>query len=260
MPELPEVERARRALDRAASGRVLTRIRIIHPALRRQLSPARAARLAGRRVVRVERRGKHQLVHLDDGAVLHVHFRMTGDWHVGATSDEAPRHARALLELDDGTRVSLVDPRALSSITYHAPGDAVLPELGPEAGDAALNGAALGRALASRRVAVKPALLDQGVIAGLGNIYAAEALWRAKIHPATPAPELTPAQLGRLVRAIRGVLGAADELPGRYTSGDPEGRLRVYGREGEACSRCGATIERIRQAGRSTYFCPGCQR
>jgi formamidopyrimidine-DNA glycosylase len=185
---------------------------------------------------------------------------MTGDWSVGLVRDDPPRHARAMLDFENGTRVSLVDPRALSSITYHSPGEVVLPELGLEATDVKLSAAVLGRALATRRSAVKPALLDQRVVAGLGNIYAAEALWYARIDPTASASRLTRAQLARLIRGIRTALAAARTgAPGRYSRGEDFGRLRVYGRSGESCARCGSRIERITQAGRSTYFCPGCQ-
>jgi formamidopyrimidine-DNA glycosylase len=207
----------------------------------------------------VERRGKHQFVRLDDGSVLHVHFRMAGDWEIGRAADPVPRHARALLELDDDTRVALVDPRALGTLRVHRAGDASLPVLGPEATDAGLDAETLRRAFAAKRGAVKPALLDQRIIAGLGNIYAAEALWWARISPLTPARTLGRARLERLVAGIREALARGADSPARYSSAEG-GPLEVYDREGQPCSRCGARIRRITQAGRSTYYCPRCQR
>ena len=259
MPELPEVESAARVLDAAARGKTIARLRILHPALERRLANTRAELLRGLVVERVERRGKHQLLHLGDGSVLHVHFRMTGDWVVGHAAAADEPFARAALELDDGTRISLVDPRALATLSWHAPGVAPLPALGPEALDRAFTGAALGEALARRRGPIKPALLDQRVVAGLGNIYATEALWLARISPRARAAGLSLVRRGRLVRAIRHVLARAMHRAGRYSDGAAI-RFNVYGREGERCRRCGARIARITQAGRSTYYCPRCQR
>jgi formamidopyrimidine-DNA glycosylase len=260
MPELPEVEFARRVIEDAARGKEVASLRLLHPALERCMTPAELGAVAGRRVTRVERRGKHQLIHLEDGAVLHVHFRMAGDWVVGRDGDPVPRHARALLTLRDGTRVALVDPRALCTVSLHRSADAALPALGPEATDPALTADALHAALARRRAAIKPVLLDQRVVAGLGNIYAAEALWHARISPVAPASSLGRERLRRLVAGMRAALAAADLDPGRYGRGESAQRFQVYGREGEPCPRCDARIRRIVQAGRSTYYCPRCQR
>jgi formamidopyrimidine-DNA glycosylase len=214
--------------------------------------------VTGRRVIGIERRGKHQLLRLDDDSVLHVHFRMAGDWSTGR-ADEIPRHARAVLVFTDGSSITLVDPRALSTIAWFAPGAAALPELGPDANDPAFDADSLGRALATRRGPVKPVLLDQRVVAGLGNIYVAEALWRARISPTIPARELGRARRARLVDAIRETLADAIQAPGRYARGETVDAMNVYGREAEPCPRCGAEIRRAVQAGRSTYFCPRCQ-
>ena len=260
MPELPEVESAARELRRAVAGRTLARLRLIHPALQRRVTAARLRRLAGKRIDQVERRGKNQLLTLDDGTVIHVHFRMAGDWVVETDpAAELPRHARAVLELDDGTRVVLADPRALSSIEVHAPGRAPALQLGPEPGDAALDPESLHASLAKRRAAIKPALLDQRIVAGVGNIYAAEALWEARLSPLAPAASLTRAELARVIAGLRTALDAGARRPGRYAAGMETERLAVYGREGEPCRRCRTPIERIVQAGRSTYFCPRCQ-
>jgi formamidopyrimidine-DNA glycosylase len=157
--------------------------------------------------------------------------------------------------------VQLVDPRALATVRHVASGDvdAVLPELGLEATDPALDAEVLRTALRGRRAPIKVALLDQRVLAGLGNIYAAEALWRARIDPRVPAGALGARRLHRLADAIRETMADAMRAPGRYR--DEAGvSLQVYDREGAPCPRCGAAVRRIVQAGRSTYFCPSCQR
>lgn len=260
MPELPEVEQARRLLERHAVGRVVRKLGVLHPALRRTLPSRAATRAVGRRIVRVERRAKHQLVHLDDGAMLHVHFRMSGDWHFDRTGDAVHRHARALIELDDGSRVSLIDPRALGTIVYRRAGTLALPALGLEPLDPEFSGATLRAVLAGRRGAIKPALLDQRVVAGIGNIYAVEALWRAKIDPRTAARTLRRLRLDRLAVALREVIHDAIEEPARYSDLAAAPRFDVYDREREPCHRCERRIRRIVQAGRSTYYCPGCQK
>lgn len=260
MPELPEVERAARRLDRAATGKTLASVKAIHPALKRKLSSAQSRAVKGKRIDRIERRGKHQLLHLDNGDTLVVHFRMNGDWEIGTTDQDLDRFARAVIDLTDGTRISLVDRRALSSITLDKKGASSLPKLGREASDATLDANYLAEVLGRRKIAIKPALMDQSVIAGLGNIYAAEALWEAELDPRRAAARATEAKLTRLIEAIRLVLSPRKRRPGRYTETRGVDRFAVYDREGKDCRRCGGVIERIVQAGRSTYFCPGCQR
>src|SRR6202158_967592 len=254
MPELPEVERAARRLARAAVGKTIASVKAIHPALKRRFSSAQSRAVKGKRIDRIERRGKHQLLHLDNGDSLVVHFRMNGDWEIGTTDEDLDPLARAVIDLTDGTRISLVDRRALSSITLDKKGASSLPKLGREASDPTLDADYLAHALARKKVAIKPALMDQSVIAGLGNIYAAEALWEAELDPRTPSASVTKKKLGRLVGAIRVVLSPKKRRPGRYTDTRGTSRFAVYDREGQICRRCGGTIERIVQAGRRTYF------
>jgi formamidopyrimidine-DNA glycosylase len=258
MPELPEVQRAADLLKAAAVGRRLEHLRVLHPSLARRLPPARAALLEGRTLERVERRGKYQLLSFEGGLVLVVHFRMTGDWRIGRVGDPAEPATRAILELADGTAVTLHDSRALATLTLVEGESEALPALGPEPFAPSFTAEWLREMLATRRGTIKPVLLDQRVVAGLGNIYAAEALWRARIDPRAVARSLNAERRGRLVRAIRDVLTRAPG--GRYWLPGREARWHVYDREGEACTRCGASIRRIVQAGRSTYFCPRCQR
>jgi formamidopyrimidine-DNA glycosylase len=271
VPELPEVERAVRMLREALLGRTLTAVAIRHPSARRHLPEAAARSLVGHRVERVERRAKYQLLTLDDGRVVSVHFKMTGDWAIGPAALPPPALERVGFVTDDGTRIALVDGRAFAVVRLHAAGDAVLPPLGPEPFEAGWTPAYLHAALARRPGPIKPVLLDQRVVAGLGNIYAAEALWEARIHPVARASRLSPARVERLVAAARLVL---ERAPARryygqratpdgyaYALGDGEAeRWCVYDRAGEPCDRCGATIRSRPQGGRTTYYCGGCQR
>lgn len=260
MPELPEVRAAAKRLDKAATGKTVAAVKTFHPALKRKLSPQRARVAKGQRITSVERRGKHQLLHLEQGDTLVTHFRMNGDWEIGKTSDPLHRFARGAIELTDGTRISLVDMRALSQITLDRAGESTVPKLGLDAASPDLTAAHLKEALFKRKIGIKPALMDQSVLAGLGNIYAAEALWLAELSPKAPASKVPMGRLEKLVDAIKFVVGPKGQLPTRYT--DKSGkkhRLAVYDREGEECRRCGKKIVRIVQAGRSTYFCAGCQ-
>lgn len=221
-------------------------------------------KLRGARVDQVDRRGKYQLLQLDTGMTLITHFRMSGDWHVSERQRPLPPYARAVLELDNGQRVVLVDPRALSSLELAPTTSLPLPPLGPDPLTRGFTAPALGKALARRKGPIKPVLLDQSIVAGVGNIYAAEALWRARIHPAAPALQLESDELRMLAAGIRHVLRDALRRDGRY-HGSSEGaeatpRFAVYGRAGKPCRRCGTSIKRITQSGRSTYFCPRCQR
>ena len=253
MPELPEVERAVIELRRHIVGRTITALDVHHPSLRRRITPAQRRSLRGARVTAVRRRGKHQLIDLEDGRVLHAHFRMTGDWAVGSQAQSA-RYPRATIHFDDGSKVVLDDPRALSSIVVVKAGDDSIAGLGPDADSLEVTAERFSTLLQRRRTPIKVALLDQRILSGIGNIYASESLWASRIDPRRPANDLTRAEVGRLLKDIRKVLKKA--TGSRY---EGDGRFNVYDRAGMKCRRCKATIERISQAGRSTYFCPGCQ-
>jgi len=190
--------------------------------------------------------------------VLAVHFRMNGDWEVTRTSVALPRFARITIDTDDGRRLCLVDSRALCSATYHPPGKPPRLALGPEPGELTIM--LLREATARRAGAIKPVLLDQRVVAGLGNIYVAEALWRARIDPACPARALTGVQVRALVRGIKAAIADGFARQGRYRGETGTQPFKVYDREGQPCTRCRIPIARITQSGRSTYFCPRCQR
>ena len=260
MPELPEVEFAVRRLRRLARGRTVVALNVHHPSQRRQLRSRAIRRVTDRRIIAVERRGKHQLLCLDDGAILLVHFRMNGDWEYTRATDALPPHTRVSLDLSGGRRVSLTDSRALCTVRWCAPG--ALPDLGlgPEPEDPALTGAALRARLAGRRGPIKPALLDQALVAGVGNIYAAEACWHARIHPAARASRLSLQRVTRLLDALRATLSDGHENARRQSRGERQIPFEVYDRALEPCSRCDAPIRRIAQAGRGTWYCPRCQR
>jgi formamidopyrimidine-DNA glycosylase len=181
---------------------------------------------------------------------------MTGDWLVEGAGAPLSAKARAVFALDDGRRLVLEDSRALATLSLHAAGAPPVLALGLEPSDPALTADHLRALLAPRRGPIKTALLDQRVIAGLGNIYVAEALWRAKISPRVRASSLSRVRLAALIAAVRAIIARA--TGSRYTE-IGAARLNVYDREGRACRRCGTKVRRIVQAGRSTYYCPGCQ-
>lgn len=260
MPELPEVEEAMQRLRAAVEGKTIAQVRTHHAAHKRQLPDATARRLRQQKIMRVERRGKHQLLHLENGSTLHAHFRMNGDWLMSTTDKPLEKFTRSSIDLTDGTRIELHDSRALSSIKLHPKGENPLPKLGVEANDPALDADYLKTALAKKKGPIKVTLMDQAVVAGLGNIYAAEALWRSKINPRKPASSISKARLVTLAQEIHATLEEENRAPGRYTDTENRERFNVYDREGLPCNRCGTKIRRIPQGGRSTYFCPKCQK
>jgi formamidopyrimidine-DNA glycosylase len=181
---------------------------------------------------------------------------MTGDWHLDSATEPLPRFARAVIDFTDASRAVLDDPRALSTLDVHAADSAPALALGPEPADPSLTVDHLLSILSKRRAPIKLVLLDQRVIAGLGNIYAAESLWRARISPRAAASDLSRSRVTALLAAMRRVLDLASGA--RYGEGSGS-RFGVYDREGKPCRRCRTPIARIVQGGRSTYFCPRCQ-
>ncbi len=261
MPELPEVEYAASVARRVAEGKRIGSVEVLHAAQRRGLPPRASRSLAGDGIARIERRGKYQVFRLTSGRSLLVHFRMTGDWAAVQPGGELPAHTRILFRLEDGAALALVDSRALGGITLYPPDIDPLPDLGPEANSADFNDATLADALRTRRVPIKVALLDQGVVAGVGNIYASEALWYARVDPRRPANALGPAELRAVVTGVKRALGKALEHPERYYGADGVSdavRFNVYDREGKGCRRCRSPIVRVTQGARSTYWCAEC--
>lgn len=259
MPELPEVESAARFLHSHIVDRTLRAVEWLHPSVVRH-ADARIPGLIGRRVAAVTRVAKWQEVRFSDGAALIVHFRMTGDWSV-TTKPTAPRHARAHFAFSGSRHIWLIDPRVLARVGMREVGDPpAASTVGPDALDPTLDAGQLRSRLASRRAPIKQVLLDQTVIAGVGNIYAAEALWHARVRPETPAQQLSLARVERVLMGIRWTMGLAFEQMGRHQYGEATDRFVVYDREGMPCPRCGTRIARITQGQRSTYVCRGCQR
>ena len=263
MPELPEVEAVCRKLRRDAAGAT-----IVRALLMRKRDPRLEGHCRNRRLIGIERRGKNALLHLDGGWSLRVHLRMTGNLYVIPDVRFRVATVRACFELDGGRGLVFDDPRALGVIELHRTAElsSVLGALGPEPLSAGFTPAWFEAAARASRQPVKLFLLDQRRIAGLGNIYAAEALHRARIHPTLPVNRLGPRRLARLHRAIVDVLTLAVQSacdaydgPGSYDS-DENFPVAVYGREGLPCPVCRRRVRRIPQGGRSTYFCPGCQR
>ncbi len=264
MPELPEVETERGRLASRLRGRRVARVLIDDPRLTRPEDPTIvAAVLTGDRVVDVERRGKYLLVRLESARVLLVHLRMTGGFRYGPAS-----HERAVLELDDGARIAYRDQRRFGTWQLLESEDAERHldiRLGPEPLERGFTKAFLDGRFANRSAPVKAAILDQHTVAGLGNIYSDEALWHARIHPQRPAGTLSGDEVAALRDGIRKALRAgirhqgADLGDNAYAGGRMQDRFRVYGRDGEPCKRCGTPIEKIRVAGRGTWYCPSCQ-
>jgi len=273
VPELPEVETVRARLEPALVGRRLEHVEILDSRLTRPFDPAGvAAELEGERVVAIDRRGKYLLVRFESGRVLVIHLRMTGNLLHGGGAVSADPHRRAVVRLDDGSDVIYRDVRRFGTWLLVEPHE-LEPYLGDRVGREPLAPSfttkRLTETLARRRTPVKAALLDQRRLAGIGNIYADEALWRAHIHPQRPAGELGPDELKALHRGIRSALKAGIERQGAtlrdYRTpdggfGTMQDEFKVYGRGGEPCDRCGTPIEKIRAAGRGTWYCPACQR
>jgi formamidopyrimidine-DNA glycosylase len=267
MPELPEVETTVRGLARVLDGRRIVSVEARRPDLRRALPQDLGQRLTGARVTGLGRRAKYGLIETDRGDTLIFHLGMSGRWRVDPEEIEA--HDHLLLTTDDGHRLALNDPRRFGSLDL-MPTDALaqwppFAALGPEPLD--LDPIALRRRLAGRSAAIKLLLLDQRIVAGLGNIYVCEALQRAGIHPRRPGGSLSLPRAGKLVVAIQAVVAEAIAAGGSTLRdfASPDGdlgyfskRFAVYDREGQACA-CGGTVRRFVQGGRSTFYCPRCQ-
>ncbi len=260
MPELPEVENTVRDLKPLLVGRRVQSVQVFWPRLVHDMTPeAFAAALTGRQIINTDRRGKFLLFPLDNRRTWIVHLRMTGQLHVVPAEAEIEPHARALLDLDNGQQLRYRDSRKFGRFYLVDDVERMVAKL---------------VRLQGRRTAIKTVLLDQRVVAGLGNIYADEALFRAGIDPRRPAGTLTQADCNRLHTAIRQTLATAIREGGSSLGGSPltnyrrptgvQGRFQqrhqVYHLAGKPCPVCGATIQRVRLGQRSTHFCPNCQR
>ena len=287
MPELPEVETVRRGLEPVLSGARLSRVRANRPDLRFPLPDGFVQRLTGARILRLERRAKYLLAPLDRGDTLVMHLGMTGRFEIAAPEGAVrpgdfarevkpdDKHAHVVFETEEGATVTYYDPRRfgfmdlVNTATLHL--HPWFAGLGPEPLSDAFDGDRLKTAFAGRKQGPKTLLLDQKTVAGLGNIYVCEALHRSGISPFKPSGQIAGKRLGPLTAAIKDVLAEAVEVGGSslkdFAAADGalgyfQHRFRVYDREGEPCPTpgCKGVIAREVQAGRSTFFCPVCQK
>jgi formamidopyrimidine-DNA glycosylase len=272
VPELPEVETVRRSIAPVLEGTRLEEVEIRDPRLVRPFDPSIvASALVGERVAEVGRRGKYLIVGFESGRSLLIHLRMTGSLRhaqSGALADDP--YTRAVLRLDNGSDVAYRDVRRFGTWELFEQ-DELAPYLAARLGPEPLgtfSAARLGKRLDGRRAPLKSALLDQRTVAGLGNIYVDEALWRSRLHPLRLGGSLDSDELGRLYRAVRNVLRKGIERQGSTLRdyalpdgayGTMQDDFRAYGRGGEPCDRCGRPLTRIVVGGRTTTFCPHCQ-
>ncbi len=283
MPELPEVETVRRGLAPVMEGNVIAKAQVNRPDLRWPFPENMAERLTGSRVLRLRRRSKYILVDLDSQETALIHLGMSGRMLVsgdplGQFVHDHPfpeKHDHVVLHMETGARITFNDPRRFGAMDLFATDGAethpLLASIGPEPLGNGFDESYLRGALAHRNTPMKSALLDQKTVAGLGNIYVCEALFRSKIHPTRPAGRVSKDRIFRLVPVIRDVLNEAIEAGGsslrdfRQADGELgyfQHSFDVYGREGEPCRTpgCASNIRRIVQSGRSTFYCPTCQR
>ncbi len=268
MPELPEVETTVRGLEHVLKGRRIKSVEVRRPDLRRSFPNDLGQRLTGATVIGLGRRAKYGLIHTDRDDTVIFHLGMSGSWRINHSRLE--KHDHLLLETDEGSRLALNDPRRFGSVDLVPTGElsewSALRALGPE--PLTVTPEELQRRLAGRSAPIKLLLLDQRIIAGLGNIYVCEALYRAGIHPKRPGGSISLERLYRLVPAIHDILDEAIAAGGSTLKdfAAPDGELgyfsksfSVYGREGQPCS-CGGVVKRFVQGGRSTFYCTRCQR
>jgi len=276
MPELPEVETVRRALAPAMEDRQILHAHVGRPDLRWPLPDQLASRLEGRVVGRLQRRGKYVLLPLDQGETMLLHLGMSGSIRIHQAQPPIGNHDHIVLTMGSGMAnaaeswIVFNDPRRFGWLDlYRGEVHPMLVDMGPEPLGNSFSADHLVAALAGRKGPIKTALLDQALVAGIGNIYACEALFMAGLSPRRKAGTIRGGRADRLVAAIRSVLASAIEdggtsLRDHVQPGGEIGyfvqRLTVYGRDGQLCGTCGATIRRIIQSGRSSFYCPDCQR
>jgi len=277
MPELPEVESLRRILVRTAVGRTIVSVRIGEKRLRRRVTQDFSAAVAGRRIAKLSRRAKYLIVELDGDHVILVHLGMSGSLthrQDGFDSgDFDPRHDHLEFSLDDGSRLVYNDPRRFGMVRLversALSATAELKGLGPEPLSREFNADYLAQKARGRTAAIKNLLMDQRIVAGIGNIYASEILFRAKVRPTRRAGRVTRDEIEKIAAAVpvilRAAIGSAGTTfrsyrdsrgqPGRFAT-----RLRVYGREGKPCYTCSTPIKNVVVGQRASFFCPKCQR
>jgi formamidopyrimidine-DNA glycosylase len=272
MPELPEVETVCRGLQRSLIGRRIQQVELFRPDLRVPFSERMKERLEGRIITAIVRRSKYLLIHMEGPDVMLGHLGMTGTFIVRPLSNVAPhKHVHVRMVIDDGQEMIYHDPRRFGLILLIPKGELdahpLLAELGPEPLESDFTSAYLAEQLGRRKGPIKPALMDAHLVVGVGNIYASEALFRAGLHPATPADQCVP-HAGALVTHIRAVLEEAiisggstlrDYATSEGSPGYFQHHFSVYGKAGKPCDKCASPIEKLVQAGRPSFFCPNCQ-
>ncbi len=274
MPELPEVETVKKTLEKKLAGLTITGVEIMMPKVIREPEPRQFANLVtGKKITKLGRRGKYLLIYLSEFSVLVIHLRMTGRLVYTRPEDPPPRHTHVVFHLSDGCQLRFADMRQFGRIlltdTRRLDQVKGLKDLGPEPLGPEFTREFLRKELKRKRVRLKSLLLDQTFVAGLGNIYADEALYRSRLHPERIAQSLSPREIASLYRSIIEVLEEAilnrgtsmrDYVDGDGRAGNYQKLLRVYNREGQQCFRCGSNIARIKVGGRSSYYCPSCQK
>lgn len=273
MPELPEVETVRRVLEPQLSGRRVVKAMAARPEVIARPEFPEFRRWTESSVIRgMGRRGKFLLLYLDSGAAVILHLRMTGQLICAPADFPLRRHTHVTLSLDDGRELRFIDTRRFGRLWLARPGEdddfSGIAKLGPEPFDEEFRGEYLQKKLGGRAITVKQGLLDQSAVAGIGNIYADETLFEAKINPRTPANKIKKGKWATLAAAARRVLERAiagnavtPEEYLTYEGGEyKHNDFFAYGREGEACRVCGTVIERVRIGGRSSFYCPRCQK
>lgn len=269
MPELPEVETISRALAKGLTGLQIVRTEVFSPRLRTPIEPLKNAPLCNKKIVAVNRRGRYSLVQFEDGSVLLMHYGMTGVVRIEKPS-ERRKHEHIFFHLSNGMVMKFECPRRFSQVEYFANDDIpVLKKLGIEPLSDEFDGNFLYNAAQKKKTPAKLFITDNAVVTGVGNIYAAEVLFAAQVHPELPANELTLKQCKLLAEHIKRILNLAIECGGstisdfRHVDGSQGAfarELKIYGRNGEQCPVCGTVIERIVQGGRSSFYCPKCQK
>ena len=273
MPELPEVETVRRGLETWCLNRTITKVQTLHHRATNPRSISPLSELVGATITKVSRRGKFLWLELDRPFCLVAHLGMSGQFRVQKPSIADEKHLRVRMTLDTKQELRYIDQRTFGWLAinkYEGDTPTLVSEIAPDIFEESFDRTLVKAKFRSRKSEIKRALLDQSLMSGVGNIYADESLWRAKIHPATPCDQVSPQKLESLFRAVESVMSKAlveggTSFDSLYINVNGESgyfahSLEAYGRTGEPCSRCGTPIERIVIAARSSHFCPHCQR
>lgn len=274
MPELPEVETIRRSLADKIIGKAFENVEVFLDKMVKGLEPANIqSELKGKKITRIDRRGKYLIVHMTGDMAMVIHLRMTGQLVCCRPEEEKTKHTHVIIQLSDNLHLRFIDQRQFGKIQFVSKKElenvSGLKTLGVEPLSEEFTRDYFKKEIRSKRTKIKPLLLDQTFIAGIGNIYADEVLFRSMINPEKVASTLTPREVSRLHIAIKEVLNEGienkgtsikDYIDGDGNKGSNQNNLRVYGRDGEPCLKCGKTIEKKTIGGRSSHYCPKCQK